>query len=138
MKAFESLHLFRGDAKFSTWLYTITRNHCYNKIKARASSPEQNGEPLIADFADQGADPHEQLERASSARLFSELVQKSLTELETQVITLHYVEELPLDAVTRLLKLENASGAKSYIVSARRKLARAMERWKAREPRARP
>ena len=73
MKAFESLHLFRGDAKFSTWLYTITRNHCYNKIKARASSPEQNGEPLIADFADQGADPHEQLERASSAALWLSL-----------------------------------------------------------------
>ena len=93
---------------------------------------------MIADFADQSPDPHEQLERASSAKLFSELVQNSLTEVETQVITLHYVEELPLDAVTRLLKLENSSGAKSYIVSARRKLARAMERWKAREQRVRP
>jgi len=138
MKVFESLHLFRGDAKFSTWLYTITRNHCYNKIKARAASPEQSGESLIADFADQSADPHEQLERANSAKLFGELVQNSLTEIETQVITLHYVEELPLDTVTRLLKLENPSGAKSYIVSARRKLTRAMERWKAREPRVRP
>jgi RNA polymerase sigma-70 factor, ECF subfamily len=37
---------------------------------------------------------------------------------------------LPLDAVTRLLQLTNASGAKAYVVSAKRKLARAVERWK--------
>ena len=44
-------------------------------------------------------------------------------------MTLHYAEEFPLDAVTRLLKLDNASGAKAYIVSAKRKLARAVARW---------
>jgi hypothetical protein len=59
-----------------------------------------------------------------------------LTDIESQVFTLHYAEELPLDAITRLLKLENASGAKAYIVSAKRKLARAVERWKARGQRA--
>ena len=53
-------------------------------------------------------------------------------------MTLHYVEELPLDAVTRLLKLENLSGAKSYIVSARRKLARAVERLNERGQKIRP
>jgi len=47
------------------------------------------------------------------------------------VFTLHYAEDVPLDAITRLLRLENASGAKAYIVSAKRKLARAAERWKA-------
>jgi len=49
---------------------------------------------------------------------------------EARVMTLHYAEELPLDAVTQLLKLDNASGAKAYIVSAKRKLARAVSRWK--------
>jgi hypothetical protein len=35
---------------------------------------------------------------------------------------LHYGEELPLSAVSRMLGLTNKSGAKAYIVSARRKL----------------
>jgi len=39
---------------------------------------------------------------------------------------------MSLDAITRLLKLDNASGAKAYIVSARRKLARATQRLRAR------
>jgi RNA polymerase sigma-70 factor, ECF subfamily len=138
IKAFASLPNFRGDAKFSTWLYTIARNHCYNQIRARAMSPERIGEPLMADLAEDREGPHEQLERERSSRVFTDLVQQTLTELESQVMTLHYVEDLPLDAVTRVLKLENRSGAKSYVVSARRKLARAVERLKAREQRTRP
>jgi hypothetical protein len=45
---------------------------------------------------------------------------------------LHYGEDVPLDALTRMLRLENASGAKAYIVSAKRKLGRAVERMLAR------
>jgi RNA polymerase sigma factor (sigma-70 family) len=137
LKAFRYLGSFRGDAKFSTWLYSITRNHCFNEIKGRATAPEQIDTPEWLEVADQTPSAHNQMERDSSARMLRELVNSSLDEIETQVITLHYVEELPLDAVTRLLKLENPSGAKAYIVSARRKLARAMERRTAREQRER-
>jgi hypothetical protein len=61
------------------------------------------------------------------------LIQESLNEVETQVMTLHYLHEGPLDSVTRLLGLQNQSGAKAYIVSARRKLARALELWRNRD-----
>jgi RNA polymerase sigma factor (sigma-70 family) len=132
LKAFQSLGAFRADAKFSTWLYVIARNHCYNQIKARANAPEPIGDLLDDHLASQTPDPLSELERESSSQLFGDLVRQSLTDLETQVVTLHYVEELPLDSVTRMLKLENQSGAKAYIVSARRKLSRAMDRWKAR------
>jgi RNA polymerase sigma-70 factor (ECF subfamily) len=136
LKAFESLHTFRGDSKFSTWLYVIARNHCYTQLKNRNTPLEPIDETLDYHLADQTPNAHAQLERAGTAEVFGDLVRQSLTDLEARVITLHYVEELPLAAITRLLKLENQSGAKSYIVSARRKLSRAMERWKARNQRA--
>jgi RNA polymerase sigma-70 factor, ECF subfamily len=53
-----------------------------------------------------------------------QLMQEALDETEAKVMTLHYVDELPLDSITRLLGLENPSGAKAYVVSARRKLQR--------------
>jgi RNA polymerase sigma-70 factor (ECF subfamily) len=35
LKAYRSLHGFKGDSQFSTWLYRITMNHCLN-IRRRA------------------------------------------------------------------------------------------------------
>ena len=133
LKAFRSLSGFRGDSKFATWLYTIARNHCFNEIKARAAAPKTTADPAMLEVADETPDALAQMERAHGTQMLRELMQSSLTAEETRVMTLHYVEELPLDAVSRLLKLENASGAKAYVVSAKRKLARAVERWKARE-----
>src|SRR3954451_11440904 len=37
MKAYRHRHSFRGDARLSTWLYAITRNHCLTTLKKRAS-----------------------------------------------------------------------------------------------------
>ena len=52
--------------------------------------------------------------------------------VERRVFVLHYGDGMPLDAITRLLRLDNASGAKAYIVSARRKIVKATSRLKAR------
>jgi RNA polymerase sigma-70 factor, ECF subfamily len=131
LKAFRYLDSYRGDSRFSTWLYSITRNHCFSEIKTRAAKPEEFGDPVLAEFADRSPGADVRLERESDARMVRELVRNSLTEIEGRVFTLHYAEDLPLDSITRLLQLENASGAKAYIVSAKRKLARAAERWKA-------
>lgn len=132
LKAFRHLDSYRGDSKFSTWLYSIARNHCFSEIRARATAPEEIGEPLDFEFTDTAPRPDHQAERQSEAQLVRDLINTTLDETESRVFTLHYAEELPLDAITRLLKLENASGAKAYIVSAKRKLARAVERWKIR------
>jgi RNA polymerase sigma factor (sigma-70 family) len=130
LKAFRYLDSYRGESKFSTWLYSITRNHCFNEVKARAAKTEDTEESMLAEIADSAPDAYAQLEREDAAQVVRDLVRDSLTEVESRVMTLHYAEELPLDAVTRLLQLDNASGAKAYIVSAKRKLARAVSRWK--------
>lgn len=131
LKAFRYLDSFRAEAKFSTWLYSITRNHCFNEIRSRALARVEWGEPALLDLADSRPGPHSQLERQGEADLLRELMRGALDETEAQVMNLHYVEELPLDAVTRLLELTNTSGAKAYVVSAKRKLSRAVEHWKA-------
>ena len=136
LKAFQNLESFRGQSKFTTWLYSIARNHCMDALKARASGPILAGEAALEQIQDvRASELLLTMERREAEEVVRQLMQESLDETESKVMTLHYVHELPLDTVTRMLDLTNASGAKAYVVSARRKLARAFDQWKDREGR---
>ena len=134
LKAFQRLSSFRGDSKFTTWLYAIARNHCMDELRSRAVRPEDTTDALMDEMADlRGEDVPSAMERRESEEMVRLLIRESLDDTETQVMTLHYVHELPLDSVTKILGLDNPSGAKQYIVSARRKLSRAFARWTSRQ-----
>lgn len=132
LKAYRNLDSFRINARFTTWLYTISKNHCLSEIKSRAAQGNEAGEEALINLADATSGADQTLERESDLAVMRQLLAESLDETERTVMTLHYGEEMPLDAITRVLKLANASGAKAYIVSARRKLNRAMERLQAK------
>ncbi len=132
-KAYQNLSSFHGQSRFSTWLYAIARNHCLNEIRSRAPESESDEEILAALPASAASSPDVATQQWDDSRVVGMLLNQALDETEKSVFTLHYGEDLTLDAITRLLGLENASGAKAYLVSARRKLNRAVERWKARQ-----
>jgi RNA polymerase sigma-70 factor (ECF subfamily) len=132
-KAYQNLGNFKGQSKFTTWLFSIARNHCLNAVRSRASQPAmQPEEEVVETLPDLGQNPEKSAEHNQMAQIARQLMNDTLDEIEKAVFTLHFSEEMPLDAITRVLKLENASGAKAYIVSAKRKLDRAVKRWKAR------
>ncbi|HET9180920.1 MAG TPA: sigma-70 family RNA polymerase sigma factor [Candidatus Angelobacter sp.] len=132
-KAYKNLEYFKGQSKFSTWLFSIARNHCLNAVRARSSAPDMESEETIIDsLPDLASDnPHQTAERNQLMEIARQFVNTELDETEKQVFTLHFAEEMPLDVITRLLNLQNTSGAKAFLVSARRKLDRAVKRWKA-------
>lgn len=128
-KAHRHLDAFRRDSKFTTWLYAIARSECLNHARAQKArrADVEDGLDDAAEIADEaGPGPHEALEKAATAREVRALLDRVLDETERRVFTLHFGEDVPLDAITRLLGLSNASGAKAYIVRARRKLERAL------------
>ena len=130
LRAWRNLESFRNDAKFSTWLYTIARNHCFNAVQSRNLRPEEPLDDSMASTAGPRFD--QQLESDQQRQQLQALVAENLDEIEARVMTLHYGEELTLSAVTNLLGLSNPSGAKAYIVSARRKLQAALAQWNAK------
>ena len=130
LKAHRHLDAFKGLSRFSTWLYTIVRNEALNR--RQRLFPAMDGEDVLADLPALVEDPAQRAERRSRDRRVMELVTATLDKTEREVFTMHYGDEIPLDVITRLLGLKNASGAKAYIVSARRKLARAVERLRLR------
>jgi RNA polymerase sigma-70 factor (ECF subfamily) len=138
-KAYTNLFSFKRQSKFSTWLYSIARNHCLNAVRTRATAPAMESEEAVMnslpDFASRS--PHATIEREQLIETARDLVNKELEETERLVFTLHFSEELPLEVITRMLSLENPSGAKAYLVSAKRKLERAVNRYWPAKPKVR-
>jgi RNA polymerase sigma-70 factor (ECF subfamily) len=126
LKAHRHLDSFRGTSQFGTWLYSIARNEALNRLK-RPVVPSESEEALIQ-VPSLEPDPEELATQSSTSRRLHQFLQATLDETERTVFTLHYGEDVPLDAITRMLRLDNSSGAKAYIVSAKRKLARAVEK----------
>lgn len=130
VKAYASLASFRSDSKFTTWLYVIARNRWRDELRSRQSRPREAPEEAM-EFAEPASDNAAlaALDAHDARLVVHRLMEQSLDELEKQVMTLHYGHEMRLDAITAQLGLTNASGAKAYIVSARRKLNAAIKKW---------
>jgi len=129
LRAYRNIAGYRGDCRFSTWLYAIARNSCMSALHKRASEPVWTAKALTVEIPDpSSADIHGTVERAQKRQRSWDFIRDTLDHTETRVMMLHYGKELPLDAVSRVLGLTNKSGAKAYIVSARRKLTAALAR----------
>lgn len=132
VSAYRHLERFEGASRFSTWLYTIARHECLSRIRRERARPEDSDDEVLVDLPSPDATPEADVTRRSQGDYARQLLAATLDDLEQRVFTLHYGDDLSLDQITRLLGLTNASGAKAYIVSAKRKLARAVRRIEAR------
>ncbi len=125
LKAQRGLPRFRGQCKFSTWIYTIARRTALNRSqKAENRMTSSLGEETAASLMSDE-------ETADEVVLELEQVQElrrqvgRLEPLEREVLRLKFGADLSLPQITRLLGLSNRSGAKAYHQSALRKLRRA-------------
>jgi len=132
LRAWRNIGSFRGEAKFSTWLYTVARNHCVNEMKARSVRPQLTSEEVnLSLFESPDTETVlDSLEKQQSLDTVRALIARELNETERRVVVMHFVEEIGLEAINRLLGLDNPSGARAYILSAKRKLSSALDRWK--------
>jgi RNA polymerase sigma-70 factor (ECF subfamily) len=134
LRVHEKLGSFRGDSRFSTWLYTVTRSVAINRgVAAR----RRQADPLDKEGAPEPVEPspgaEEVVEKGQILTAFREAMERDLEPLEARVLYLHYVDGMPLAGITSMLNLENKSGAKAYIVSGGRKLKRRFGKWLARQ-----
>ncbi|HWM89839.1 MAG TPA: RNA polymerase sigma factor [Thermoanaerobaculia bacterium] len=124
LRVHSRLGSFRGESRFSTWLYQVTRSVAINRGESnrRRTAPltELEAAPEVADPL---PDAQEVLARAEAAGELRAAMEE-LEPLEARVLYLHFANGLTLPCITELLRLENRSGAKAFIVSATRKLRR--------------
>lgn len=134
LRVHERLGSFRGESRFSTWLYTVTRSVAINRgIAARRRETQDLDDESVPEPVEPTPAADEELERHQIASALREAMARDLEPLEARVLYLHFVDGMPLAAITDLLQLANKSGAKAYIVSGGRKLKRRFGRWLARQ-----
>lgn len=135
---FKSIDTFRGDAKFSTWLYRIAANHCKNRIKylgrrARRSTTalDDAGEGELLDaqrhaMAPQSVGPDQALEGLQLERIVQDGIAQ-LDEEHRMLIVLRDIEDLSYEEICQITGLAEGT-VKSRLHRARMALKDHMSR----------
>jgi len=112
IKAFRNLSTFRGDAKFSTWLISITLNEARNRLRRQSvvrmqsldEPPDEDGAVSPALLRDWREIPSEAVEREEVRTLIKKAVE-TLPEIYRQVFLLRDVEELDVNETAQALSI---------------------------------
>jgi RNA polymerase sigma-70 factor (ECF subfamily) len=107
LRAFRSLEKFRGEAKFSTWLYRIVYNVCATRISRRKPKPWQleiedgrQQDNLLADVESMTA--QERMEEDELQQAVDSAID-ALPEKFKLVVTMFYVQEMSYEEIGSVL-----------------------------------
>ena len=120
-RAFRGLRRFRGDAKFSTWMYRITANCANTHLGKRAKHRHEelsNDDPHVDDRTTY--DPQAQSD-ATELRSKLTVALESLPPKLRQVVVLRDIYDLPHEAIAAELGISETA-AKVRLHRARKKL----------------
>jgi RNA polymerase sigma-70 factor (ECF subfamily) len=125
LTVWERVGSFEGRSKFSSWVFTVTRNRCIDsgrrvELLADEDVPESVPDPVpLADVTVEQDEDEERL---------LQTIRTSLEPLEQDVIWLRCFERMGLEQITVILSIDGASGARAVLQRARRKLRAALDR----------
>ena len=128
VKAYRSLADFRGESKFSTWLYTIANTTSITflrKKKLDIQSLDNEKVFEVADSKDSGFRAN-LIEQKSRVNMVNEAI-AMLSPADAEIITLFYKAEQTLEEISRILRLETNT-VKVRLHRARTRLKEKMEK----------
>ncbi len=125
LRVWKSAPRYKPSAKFTTWLFTITRNMVFNEMRRRQRRPavslEEREEQLLS-FHAASEDPspddsalHSELEQAVDAAIHR------LPEKQRMAVVLRRYQELPYEEIAEVLQL-TVPAVKSVLFRARAQL----------------
>jgi len=125
MRVWRALPRFRGDSKFSTWLYRVSINTCLNRRRQlRAQLGVIDSEEALQRFAAPDGDPVDAtIERERRETLWAAV--DRLPEKYRLVIILFYQHQLTYREIAEMLSLPLGT-VKAHLNRARHTLARSL------------
>lgn len=109
-KAFKSLHRFKKDFTFSTWLFRIATNNTIDFIRKKKLNTlsientftDDDGQSVSIDVEDENLDPQEETIRAQKAELMQLFVDKLPSKYQ-KLVRLRYFHELSYEEIAEEL-----------------------------------
>ena len=127
IKAYGSLSSFRGDSKFSVWIYRITTNVCLDFLRSKSRKQQvsltvsdDDDEDAQLDIPDPSSDPEQQLMQKMSMQSVEEGL-KTLPDKQRQILVMRELGGMSYAEIGAALSLEEGT-VKSRIFRARKRL----------------
>lgn len=132
---YRSLGDFRGESKFSTWIFRVATNHCKNRRLYRARRAHGRHEPLEGpenpdapprQIASEGPGTDARVTRSEA----EDLLERALAQLDEghrSILILRDIEDLPYEEIADILSVPRGT-VKSRLHRARADLARVLGR----------
>lgn len=122
VRLWKSAKRYKPKAKFTTYLFTITRNLVFNETRRRKNkkqvSIEEQGEEWGAQYVDQSAgSPSEASLQAELGRAVDRAIAR-LPEKQRMMVVLRRYEEMPYEEIAKVLGM-SLSAVKSQLFRAR-------------------
>jgi RNA polymerase sigma factor (sigma-70 family) len=135
VKTYRSLADFRGDSKFSTWLYTIARTTCITFLRKKKleTTSIDNEKTLLQLENKESSFNANVVEQKSRTAMVNEAI-KLLSPDDAQIITLFYKAEQSLEEIGNILGME-PNTIKVKLHRARQRLKDKMEKYFSNEVR---
>ena len=134
LKAYLALPKFRGDAKFSTWLYRIAVNHCRDILRRSPPKSMPLDENQLANLEDSNSanreaeDDRYALESGKSAETLHFLLSR-LNEKHRRIIVMRELENMSYDEIGETLGIPPGT-VRSRLNRARASLLQAAEQMR--------
>lgn len=122
IKVYRSLNKFKGDSKFSTWIYKVAYNSCLDQIK-KNKKHQNNVE--INEFTQYQIKTINDAFDVLVEEERNQMIQDCLNLLPSEdsfLLTLYYFEEQSLEEIANIVGL-NANNVKVKLFRSRKKLA---------------
>lgn len=122
LKAFKYLNNFKGDSKFSTWLYRIAYNNCLDRLKRAKVKYET---VTIDEFTENKVRTLNTALDQIESKERNEIIKSCLEKLNSKdafLLTLYYFDELTLEEIAKVLDI-SPNNVKVKLFRSRKRLA---------------
>ncbi len=121
IKAYQSLRSFKGESKFSTWLYRIVYNAAISHTRRKKQNFTQLDERVISDATeDEIFENLDTLDAEHQSKLVNEAI-NNLPADESAIVTLFYLKENTIEDISQITGL-SVSNVKVKLFRIRKKL----------------